>query len=166
MPPRKSQHSLAKMGKVGKIPFKPDIREWTKACELYVYDKQIYRHFDICYETFYAFLDKQRCLQDEGKSSEYIETYIRGRNKSKEWAISLLKNAAVEGDTGAIIFSAKAIGGLLEAKDISHIELKKIEVAFKTKQFLTDLAEKFSLNYEQLDDFANKYFKDSKLDEI
>jgi hypothetical protein len=163
---RKSQHSLAKMGKVGRKPFLPDLKEWKEACEIYVYDKQIFEHFFISRETFYRFLDNQRCLIDEGKKSAYIDAYTKGRNKSKQWAISLLKNAAEKGDTGSIIFSSKAIGGLLEAKDIAHIELKKIEVSFKTKQFLTDLANKFNLNYEQLNEFANKFFHDPKMDEI
>jgi len=163
---RKSKHSMAKMGKVGRKPFLPDIKEWSEACEIYVYDEQIFKHFFISRECFYSFLDKQRCLIDEGKKSAYIDAYEKGRNKSRQWAISTLKTAAINGDTGAIIFSSKAIGGLLEIKDQKHIELKKIEVSFKTKQFLTELANKFSLNYDQLDEFASKYFKDSKLEDI
>ncbi len=163
---RKSQYSLAKMGKVGRKAFLPDLKEWTEACEIYAYDEQIFKHFFISRECFYAFLDRQRCLIDEGKKSAYIDTYEKGRNTSRQWAISRLKEAAISGDTGAIIFSAKAIGGLLEIKDQKHIELKKIEQAFKTKNFLTDLAQEFNLTYEQLDEFANKYFKDSNLDNI
>lgn len=164
---RISQYSLDKKGKRGRTQeFIPEIKEWSEACELYCYDTQIVRHFDICKETFYSFLDKERYKQEQGNPSEFLDAYKKGRNKTSKFAVSSLLNAAKNGDTAAIIFSAKTFGGLIETKDIRHIELKKYEVAFKTKQFLSELASKFELNYEELNLFANKYFKDAKLDEI
>ena len=163
--PRKSQ--VSKDRKAGRLPkFVPNIKEWSEACEIYAYDKQIVRHFDICNETFYSFLDKERYKEEQGEVSEFLAAYKNGRNKTSRFALSNLLNLAKKGDAAASIFTAKTYGGLLETKDIKHIELKKIEVAFKTKQFLTDLANKFQLSYEELNEFANKYFKDSKLDEI
>jgi len=135
-------------------------------CETYAYDTQIFKHFDICRETFYAFMDRQRYAVETGKKSAHLDAYNNGRNKSRQFAINNLKKLAEKGDPMCSIFTAKTFGGLLETKDIKHIELKKYEVAFKTKQFMTELANKFELNYEELDEFAKKYFKDDKLDAI
>jgi hypothetical protein len=163
---RKSQHSLAKMGKVGRKPFEPDVTEWASACKMYQFDKQIFQHFQINAETFYTFLDRQRCLEEEGKKAVYLEAYIRERQQTrKEISDKFLENVK-NNDTASILFGMKTHLGFLETKDQKHIELKKIEVAFKTKQFMTELASKFNLNYEQLDDFANKFFRDSKLDDV
>lgn len=166
MPKRISQHSLAKKGKVGKAPFEPSLEEWTKVCKLYPYDKQIFEHFDIAKETFYSFLDKQRYEKEQGRKSEYLDAYKNGRAESKSFALANLLKLAKQGDAACSIFVSKTFGGLLESKDIKHIELKKIEVAFKTKQFLTELASKFELKYEELTEFAEKYFKNAKLDDI
>ena len=163
---RISQHSLSKMGKCGKAQFLPNLEEWTKVCRLYPYDKQIFEHFDIAKETFYAFLDKQRFEKEQGRKSDFLDAYKNGRAESKSFALSNLLRLAKSGDAACSIFTAKTFGGLLESKDIKHIELKKIEVAFKTKQFMTDLAAKFELNYEQLEEFASKYFKDSKIEDV
>lgn len=165
--PRKSEYSKNKKGKVGRgNPFLPNLKEWTEACELYCYDKQIFQHFDICAETFYSFLDRQRYAEEQGNNSEYLAAYKSGRNKGRSFALNSLKKLTENGEVAATIFTAKTYGGLLEAKDIKHIELKKYEVAFRTKQFLTELGNKFSLNFEELKDFADKYFKDTKLDNI
>lgn len=166
MAERKSQHSLAKMGKVGRKPWIPDVKKWEKACRVFAHDKQMIKHFDICQETFYSFLDKQRCLEEEGKKAEYLEIYKRVRFEVKEKISDAFLNKVADGDPSSIIFGMKAYNGLLEEKDIKHIELKKVEVAFKTKQFLTSMAKEFNLTYEELDKFADKYFKESKLDDI
>jgi hypothetical protein len=163
---RKSQHSLSKMGKVGKAPFLPDLKEWIKVCKIYPYDKQIFEHFDICKETFYSFLDKQRYEKEQGRVSEYLDAYKQGRSGTREFVLSKLLKSIEKNDMPALIFGAKTYGGLLETKDIKHIELKKIEVAFKTKQFMTDLSAKFNLNYEQLEEFASKYFNDTKIEDV
>ena len=168
MTKRISQHYKDKKNKkIGRgLKFNPSINDWKEACEIYAYDTQIIKHFDICAETFYSFLDKQRYEQDQGRKSEFIDTYKNGRNKTRKFAISNILQMAKKGDPSSSIFVAKTFGGLLETKDIKHIELKKYEVAFKTKQFMTELANKFELNYEELNTFAEKYFKDDKLDAI
>lgn len=166
MPPRISQHSLSKKGKVGAARFLPDLKEWTEICKIYPYDKDIFGYFDIAKETFYAFLDRERYQKEQGKKSEYLDAYINGRHNTKKFVLGKLLKSIERDDMAGVIFGSKTYGGLLEAKDIKHIELKKIEVAFKTKQFLTELANKFELDYEQLNEFANKHFKDKKLDDI
>lgn len=164
---RISQYSKDKNGRRGRgLCFIPELKEWKEACEIYCYDTQIAKHFDISKETFYVFIDKQRYEEEQGRKSEFLDAYKNGRNKTAKFAISNLLQLAKKGDAAASIFTAKTYGGLLETKDIKHIELKKIEVAFKTKQFLTDLASKFELKYEELNEFAEKYFKDAKLDDI
>lgn len=163
---RKSQHSLAKMGKVGRKPFLPDLDEWTLACGMYQFDKQIAQHFEINVETFYTFLDRQRCLEEQQKKAVYLDAYIKERRTTRKEISDKFLDNVKKGDTASILFGMKTHLGFLETKDQKHIELKKIEVAFKTKQFMTELASKFNLNYEQLDEFANKFFRDSKLDEI
>jgi hypothetical protein len=162
--PRKSQHSKDKKGPGRTKKFEPDLKEWAEVCELYCYDKQIFQHFDICAETFYAFLDRQRYAEEQGTRSEFLAAYKDGRNKGRNFALTSLKKLTEKGEVAATIFTAKTYGGLLEAKDIKHIELKKYEVAFRTKQFLTELGNKFNLNFEELKEFADKYFNDVKLD--
>ena len=165
MAKRKSQYSLAKKGKVGRKPFEPPIVEWTEACRLYPYDKQIFKHFDINAETFYGFLDKQRCLEEAGKKSDYLEAYKSGRNKSRTLALENLQRLAQfggkaeNGDSACAIFIAKTYGGLIESVDLKHIDIKKKELELKTKSFLTQLADKFNLNPAELEKFAAKYFK-------
>src|ERR1700744_6175357 len=115
--PRKSQ--VSKDRKVGRTrKFVPDIKEWAEACEIYCYDKQISRHFDICQETFYAFLDRERYAEEQGEISEFLAAYKKGRNKTSKFAISNLLQLAKKGDPAASIFTAKTYGGLLETKDI------------------------------------------------
>lgn len=161
MPKRLSQFSILR-GR-GAKKFSPNLEEWTEVCKIYPYDTQIMKHFDICKETFYSFLDKQRYAQEMGKSAEFIDAYKRERSNTKKLVLEkLLSNDHV----AAQIFSARTYGGLIEGKDIKLIELKKIEVAFKTKQFLTKLAKEFELDYKQLKEFANKFFKNETLDDI
>lgn len=157
---RKSQHSKEKKGKRGRTQkFDPDLKEWTEACEIYAYDKQIAKHFDICQETFYVFLDRQRYAEEQGNPSEFLAAYKNGRNKTRKFAITNILKLAQQGEVAASIFAAKTYGELIEAKDIAHIELKKKEVELKTKSFLTELANKFNLNPEQLEKFAQDYFE-------
>jgi len=168
MPPRKSQHSLAKLGKRGKAPFEPDLKEWTEVCKLYPYDKDIFKHFDICGETFYCFLDNQRYLKEQGKKSDYLDAYKNGRAQSKNFALTTLLNAAKSGDSACTIFTAKTFGGLLEARDISHINLKKKEIEMKQKlhnlnvdEFLLKISERFNLKDEDKEELKRmaKEFK-------
>jgi len=163
---RLSQHSLSKMGKKGERPFKPDLKEWIEVCRLVPYDQDIFRHFGVSKETFYKFLDRERYAKEQGQKSSYIDAYNSQRYQTKKSVLTNLLDKALSGDTACSIFAAKTYGGLIESKDIKHIELKKIEVAFKTKQFLTELANKFGLNYDQLDAFADKFFSNSKLEDI
>jgi hypothetical protein len=163
---RISRHSLSKQGKRGKAEFIPDLKEWTQACKLYAYDKQIFEHFDICAETFYRFLDKQRFEHEEGRPSEYIDAYKAGRAEKRAFALTNLLQLAKKGDPACSIFVAKSFGQLLEAKDQKHIDLKKKELELKTRTFLTSLAEKFSLNVEELQSFADKHFTDKNLNDI
>lgn len=166
MPPRLSQHSLSKKGKPGKAAFEPNIKEWTKACEISAFDTQIIKYFSISKETFYSFIDKARYIADNGNKSEYLDAYINGRKKTKNMIAESFFNKIKDGDTSSVIFGMKSYNGALEAKDVYLIEMKKRELELKQKQFLTELANKFELNYEQLDEFAGKYFKESKLEDI
>lgn len=159
---RVSQHSRDKKGKRGQNPFAPDLKEWQLACKLYKYDTQIAKHFDICKETFYSFIDKQRCLLEQGKSAEFLDAYKKGRNDTTQFVLTKLMESVKNSDIAAIIFAAKTYGGLKEAKDTDAHLLKKKEYILKSKQYLTDLAKKFELNYEQLCEFSNKYFSDIK----
>ncbi len=128
---RKSKYSEERKGKCGRPAFSPNFDDWKRACETYIYDRQIYEHFGISCETFYAFKDRERFKQETEGKSEFLEFYIKGRNKQREWALNNLKNLADNGNEAAVIYSAKTFGGLLEAKDIAHIELKKKEVENK-----------------------------------
>lgn len=153
--------------KRGQKGFLPDLQEWAKACEEYCYDKQIVKHFDICNETFYKFLDRQRYEEEHGRKAEFLEAYKNGKNKSRLEAIQLLKQSARKKDEAAtIIFYAKTFGNLIESKDLKDLKMKKKEFALKQKEFLTKLAEKFELDFEQLKEFATKFFKDAKVDDI
>ena len=166
MTKRISQHYKDKQKPGRSIKFNPTIEEWTDACQTYCFDTQICKHFDVHKETFYLFLDRQRYEKEQGRAADFLDVYKMGRNKTTKFAIDNLKINAERGDPAATIFFAKTFGGLIEAKDIKHIELKKYEMAFKSKQFMTELAKKFELNYEELNTFANKYFSDAKLDDI
>ena len=165
---RLSEHSKRKNGTRGGLPWLPDLKSWKKICGLSAYDTQICKYFQVSQETFYSFIDRERFKeeQDNAYKSEYLESHKSERNKTRDFiAAKFLKNIE-QGDTSCTIFGMKTFNGMIEAKDLKHIELKKYEVAFKTKQFLSELANKFELNYEELNTFADKYFKDVKLDEI
>ncbi len=160
MPQRLSQHS--KLKKVGRVAFKPDLNEWTEICGVTAYDTQIWRHFMIAKETFYAFLDRERYVQEQtGEYSAYLDTYKKERAHTRKMVLDVFMKNVEKGDTACVIFAAKTYLGLIEAKDVAYIELKKEEVTLKTKVFLTNLASKFNLDYEQLEEFADKFFNHS-----
>ncbi|MES2615508.1 MAG: hypothetical protein V4591_08840 [Bdellovibrionota bacterium] len=157
MPLRLSQHSKSR--KAGRTAFKPHLQEWTEICKVSAYDTQIWRHFMISKETFYAFLDRERYSEEQtGEYSAYLDTYKKERAGTRKMVLDAFIKSIEAGDTSSIIFAAKTYLGLIEAKDVAYIELKKEEFALKTKVFLTNLANKFNLNYDQLDEFADKYF--------
>lgn len=165
---RLSKESIAKKGRGGPSPFSPDIKAWKKICGLSAYDTQIQKYFGISQETFYAFLDRERYKQEQDPKyrSEFLESHKAERNKTKEMIANKFLEKIQEGDTSSVIFGMKTYNGMIEAQFHKIIELKKIEVAFKTKQFLTELGSKFNLNYEELNAFAEKFFKDSKIEDV
>ncbi len=160
----RSEYSKKK--KAGKLEFLPEVEMWTKVCQTAAYDTQIYKSFSICKDTFYSFLDRERCKEEQDPlyKSAYLAAYINKRHETRQLISDAFLENIIKGDTASILFGMKTYNGLIEAKDIKHIELKKKEVALKTKMFLTDLANKFNLNFEELKEFANQHFKDIKLD--
>ena len=157
MPQRLSQHSRSR--KTGRVAFKPDLNEWAEICRISAYDTQIWRHFMIAKETFYAFLDRERYAEEQtGEYSAYLDAYKKERAHTRKTISDAFMKSIEAGDTSSIIFAMKTYHDLIEAKDVAHIELKKEEVMLKKKVFLTNLANKFNLNYTQLDEFANKFF--------
>lgn len=163
---RISQHSLSKSGKAGPLAFKPDLKEWTRACNLYAYKKQIAEHFDITYETFCAFIDRQRFEKENGRKSEFLDALTRERNAKRKQVLDKLMEFVDSGDVGSMIFATKTYGGLIEAKDLKHIELKKKELELKTKTYITSLAKEFQLSVEELQAFTDKHFCDKNLNDI
>lgn len=166
---RISQYCKSKKIKGGRTAtFYPDLKEWKKICGLSAYDTQVCKYFQISQETFYAFIDREKYKeeQDSSYSSEFLESHKAERNKTRDFISAKFLENIRNGDTSSTIFGMKTFNNMIEAKDLKHIELKKYEIAFKTKQFLTELANKFELNIEELNAFAGKYFKDAKLDEI
>ncbi|MES2614429.1 MAG: hypothetical protein V4591_03335 [Bdellovibrionota bacterium] len=116
----------------------------------------------IAKETFYAFLDRERYVQEQtGEYSAYLDTYKKERAHTRKMVLDVFMKNVEKGDTACVIFAAKTYLGLIEAKDVAYIELKKEEVTLKTKVFLTNLASKFNLDYEQLEEFADKFFNHS-----
>lgn len=164
MAPRKSQHYLDKKGKTGRKPWMPDLKEWTEVCEVYPYDKDIFNHFDINKESFYSFLDKQRCLQDEGKKSDYIDAYKKGRTETKKKVLNKLLKMAEAGDNACVIFASKTYGGLRETKDLDAHEIRIKEYQLKeqafrltTEKFINELCEKHSLDKKETLETLNKH---------
>lgn len=165
---RKSQHCLKKNGTRGGAPWLPDLKEWKKICRFSAYDTQICKYFQVSQETFYAFLDREHFKeeQDNRYKSEYLESHKIERNKTRDFIASKFIENIKKGDISSTIFGMKTFNGMIESQYLKLIELKKIEVAFKTKQFMANLAKEFNLNYEQLNEFAEKFFRDEKLDII
>lgn len=163
---RLSNHVKNKRTKKRGDSFLPDIDEWKKACTYYPSNVQISKHFDISRETFYAFLDKEHYKQEQDSNykSAYIDLYKNARNGTRLGIYSNLLDMVKRQDNAAIIYSTKIFGGAIEERDKKLIAIKKYEAQFKAKQFLTSLAEKFNLDYNQLNKFANRYFKELDLD--
>lgn len=160
-----SEYSKKKRAKT--LEFLPELDQWIKICQTAAYDTQIYRAFGVCKDTFYTFIDRERYReeQDPNYKSPYVANYINKRQETRQLISDAFLTNIKCGDTASILFGMKTYNGLIEAKDIKHIELKKKEVALKTKMFLTDLANKFNLNFEELKEFAAQHFKDIKLDD-
>ena len=142
------------------IPFTPDLKRWIEMCKVSAYDTQIYRAFNICADTFYAFLDREYFKQEEDAKykSPYLTAYVDERDNTRQFIASSFLKKIKEGDTASILFGMKTYNGLIEAKDIKHIEIKKREVTLRSKHFLVEMAQKFGLSYDQLNSFAEKYF--------
>lgn len=145
------------------IKFNPHLNEWKEACRVYCYDTQIVKHFDISKETFYTFLDKQRYEKEQGRPSEFFDSYKQERNTTKQNVLDKLLRC---NEPAALIFSAKAYGGLKEAKDAELLILKRKELMLKHKEFLSKIAERYNLNYEELKELADKFFKNIKIDDM
>ena len=155
---RKSQYSRDK--KEGKLAFHPNLEEWSKVCTFAVYDVQIAKYFSITTETLYAFIDKERCKEESGEKSDYLDAYINRRKETKEKIAAAFLNKIDLSDTGSILFGMESYNGVIKQKDIEHIELKKQQLRLKSREFLTNLADKFKLDHIELKAFADKYFKD------
>lgn len=165
LPKRISQHSIDKNGAGRGVKFKPDLEEWRLACRIFPTDKAIYKSFGVSCETFYAFLDRERYNQEQsGNKSAFVEAYKQERwNTRKRIADSYFANLK-EGEVAASIFGMKAFNGWMEASETAKVELKKLELELKRKNYLTSLAEKFQLNVEELQAFTDKHFKSVELD--
>lgn len=165
--PRISEWSKnRKNGKGRSAKFAPDLKEWAEACKLYLYDKQIYKHFDVCNETFYSFMDKERYKVEQGGKSDFLDAYKKGRNTTRKFVLSKLLEGVKNNDIAATIFSAKTYGGIIEEKDLKQHLLRKKEFALKQKEFLAKLADKYELDYDDLKSFAAKFFKDAHMEDI
>lgn len=139
----------------------PDIKQWKKICSMSSHNIQIAKYFNVCQETLYSFMDRERYKEekDESFTSEYLASLKDERNRTREFIASKFLENIKKGDNSSVIFGMKVFNGSIEQKDADIIELKKQEVALKSKQFLTQLAEKFNLNPDQLQKFAEAYFK-------
>jgi hypothetical protein len=153
--------------KEGRTPFSPDIDRWTEICKMSAYDNQIYRSFQISHDTFYSFIDRERLKQEQDPSYEsaYIAAYINKRHEMRQIISDAFMQKIEAQDTASILFGMKTYNGMIEEKDIRHIELKKQEIALKTNAYLTELASKFSLDFDQLKEFSKMYFKGIDLNE-
>ena len=144
MPQRLSQYSKSR--KTGRLAFKPDLKEWTKICKVSAYDTQIWSRFMIAKETFYAFLDRERYAEERiGEYTAYTDTYKKERAHTRKTISDAFMKSIEAGDTSSIIFGMKTYHGLIEAKDLAHINLKKEGIALKRKNFLTNLTSSFTL---------------------
>jgi len=163
-PNRRSSVSLERkqkepLGRGRGKSFKPDLQEWTEACGMFPYDVQVYKYLMVSAETFYKFLDEQRYQEETtGQKSEFLEAYVNERKKTKKMISNAYKEKVLSGDTGSIIFGQKAFNGIIEQKDIEHIEIKKQQLALKSNEFLSELAKEYKLNKDELKVFADKYF--------
>lgn len=149
----------SKNRKKGVFPkFVPTLEEWTEACGMFPYDIQIVKYFSTSKETFYCFLDRQRAAVEQGETSAFLDAYLAERKKTKKLISDAYKQKVVTGDTGSVLFGMKAFNGIIEQKDIEHIEIKKQQLALKSNEFLTEMAKQFGLDKAELKTFADKFF--------
>lgn len=160
---RVSEYSKSKKKK---WRFEPTIEDWRQAARICPYDIQMAKFLGTSHETFFAFLDKQRYIVENGGESAYVESYYQDRKKTRiEIADKFLGNIQ-NGDVASTIVGMKCFNGMLEQREIEHIELKKQELTLRSNAFLTDLAESFGLDKKELKHFADKYFQGLNLDSI
>ncbi len=161
MPRRISNHCRSKLDGNGRKPFHPVLEDWQEACSIYPYIKQICEHFEVCHETVRQFIDKEYVKQEQDSSyiSRYIEALTAEKKRFRKTISTSFLKSVEKGDNPTIIFGMKSFHGTIEAKDLAHIELKRQELALKSNEYLTKLAEKYSLNFEELKEFSEKYFK-------
>lgn len=166
MAPRKSQYSLNR--KAGKaLKFDPTLQEWTEACYMFPLDKQIVKYFSISNETFYCFIDKHRYEEEQtGQPSAFLEAFKHGRMQTKKKINDAFMRKIEDHDTGSILFGMKVYNGAMEQRDIEHVEIKRQQLALKQNEFLTKMAEQFGLNKDELKDFADKFFKETNMENI
>lgn len=159
--PRKSEYCRNKKGR--RLKFDPDLQEWIDACKATQYNYQMYSWFGIARDTFSAFLDREHYKEEQNPEyhSAFLASLKKERNKIRAYVNNKFLDLIEKEDTAAIIFGQKTYNKFLEAKDKKNLELKAAQVNLQKKQFLTQLAEKFDLNYEQLQKFADKYFVDN-----
>lgn len=148
--------------------FDPSIEEFSKACRMFPTVIQITKYLGCSHESLNSFLDKEHYKeeQDPNYKSAYVAAYKIERQNTKDLVHQIFLKNLYNGEVSASIFAMKAFNGMIEAKDIKHIELKKREVALRTNEYLTNLAHKFGLDFEQLKQFSEKYFKGINLDNI
>ena len=155
---RKSEYAKNQKKRVG---FEPELEDWRDACINFPYVYQIAKYFSVAQETMYAFIDKERCKVEAGGKSAYLEAYVDLRKQTKKKiALSLMKKIE-SGDTASILFANRAYNGLIEQKDIEHIELKKKQLALRSNEFLTDLAAKYKLDEKELKMYVKNFFSDT-----
>lgn len=166
MAKRLSQYSKQKKAKTNK--FDPDIKEWRKVCRLSPYNITIIKHFGISKETFCAFIDRERYKEEQNPKyhSDYVDALKIERMRFRELISDSFYNKISEGDTASVIFGMKLYNGAIEAKDLSALAIKRKELTLKSNQFLSQLAEKFQLDKEEIKQFAEKYFTHVKTDDV
>jgi len=118
-------------------------------------DKQIFESLGISCDTFYEL---------KKNNSEFSEALTLGREKTRdELTNAAIKNAKME--PSLMMFMMRTKFDYMYVDKRKELELKQKELELKTKSFLTGMAKEFNLTYEQLDEFANKYFNGNKSEE-
>ena len=141
--------------------FLPDMEEWANAIRNTAYNTQLCRHFGIGYTTLYEFLKREAAKEenDENYQSEYLNVLNTARERIKNLATNMLIKKMEEGDTASILFAMKTYNNMMETRDRANIAMRGKELELRSKQFLTEIAQKFNLSFEQLDSFAAKFFE-------
>ncbi len=137
--------------------YTPELLAQVKELSRCLYtDKEIYEALDISYDTFYIY---------KKKYPEFSDALAKGRKETRRTIIS----AALEKsktDTYMATFMMKNKFGYMETQQRANLRLKQEELILKQKEFelktnkfMTEIAETFGLNKEELESFASKYFK-------